>query len=542
MPLTLLLAFLEGFILILSPCILPLIPLMFASGISQEKKRPLGLFLGFVLSFALFGLFSRAIVRTTGLDLNWVRLLSYALLASFGMILLSSTLSQLFSQLTQRFAAIAASLFSKQRQSTGFGSGLFLGCLIALVWTPCAGPILAAVIVQTVLQQTSWQSFWLLFAFALGVALPLMMIMVYGSKLLLSFKIQALSLRRMLGLIILASVAYMIYIEQGPGFSIYSPTAQKPATSLEDGLWQPYPAPEIHGIDAWLNSSPLKLSTLQGKVVLIDFWTYSCINCLRTLPYLKHWDKQYRAKGLVIIGVHTPEFDFEKKLDNVQNAVKRAQITYPIALDNQFQTWRAYDNHYWPAHYLINKEGKVVYVHYGEGDYEIMDNNIRYLLGMRGLPATTPQGIETTAYFQTPETYLGYARANILAAPTLKHDELASYQFPENLDPDAWALQGAWLVNADKVIAMADKAALKIHFRGHKVFVVVGNDEGEPQQLKLLLNGKPISQSAEGKDVHESKLVVDKSGIYELLAGGEGQGILELIVEAPGLAFYTFTF
>ena len=217
--------------------------------------------------------------------------------------------------------------------------------------------------------------------------------------------------RQLLGLIIILTVIYLVFFP-GAGISFTQTNNQLPAkpVSLVNGVEHPYKAPEIAGIDAWINSTPLSWNNLKGKVVLIDFWTYSCINCIRTLPYLKDWYAKYHDKGFEIIGIHSPEFQFEHDLNNVKNAVKQDGITYPVALDNQFITWQNFKNEYWPAHYLVNKNGEVVYVHFGEGEYDVTENNIRYLLGMGG-QVTHNKYEENYATTQTPETYLGYHRA-----------------------------------------------------------------------------------------------------------------------------------
>lgn len=542
---TIILGFIEGFALIISPCILPILPIVLAGSLAGSKKRPLGIIIGFTLTFAIFAFFSRKVVQYSGIDLNLIRHISYGILFLLGLIMISSYLTEKFSQFTQRLAGISSTFTSASNPQGGFLSGLFLGGLVAIVWTPCAGPILAAVIVQTVIQQTTITSFFTLLAFALGAAIPMFIIALYGKKIMGTFSIfktKASLFRKILGAVIIASVAYMIYQEGGLVSSSVAQTTIKTSTSLEKGLWRPYKAPEIGGIEAWINSPPLQLSNLKGKVVLIDFWTYSCINCIRTLPYLKNWYNKYHDKGLVIIGVHTPEFDFEKNLDNVKSAVKRDGIHYPVALDNQFVTWRNFENHYWPAHYLIDKKGDVVYNHFGEGDYDVTENNIRFLLGINDLAVPTPTRAEPYTYSQTPETYLGYARADRSLSPSLIHDKVALYNFPQELASNAWGLQGAWIVNADKIVSAEANAALKIHFNARKVFIVMGNSTAKPIKVKILLNGEQLIAD-KGKDVNSSSILVDKHSLYEaaILKQFAG-GILQITSTEPGLEIYTFTF
>lgn len=540
---TIVLGFVEGFVLILSPCILPILPIVLAGSLTGGKKRPLGIICGFTLSFALVAFFSRIFVHYTGIDLNLIRYFSYLLLLLIALIMLSDYLSEKFSQLTQIFANLGS---AANISDSGFFSGFCIGCLVAIVWTPCAGPILAAVILQTVIQKTTLASFFILLAFALGAGLPMFIIALYGKKMMGSFRFfknKASLFRKILGAIITASVAYMFYSEAGFVSAPAPQTTIKTAKILKDGLWRHYNAPEIEGIEAWINSPPLRISDLKGKVVLIDFWTYSCINCLRSLPYLKDWYNKYHDKGLVIIGVHSPEFDFEKNLKNVDKAVKREEILYPVALDNQFVTWRNYENHYWPAHYLINKEGKVVYKHFGEGAYDVTENNIRFLLAIDQL-SLLKTGASAANYFstQTPETYLGYTRADRFHSPYLTHDQKAVYRFPIELAVNAWGLQGTWRVFGDKIVSAEANAAIKIHFNARKVFIVMGNSTVKPIKVTLLLNGEQLIGD-KGKDIKSSSIMVDKHSIFEAVRAKQVKpGILQIFSTEPGLEIYTFTF
>ncbi|KTC84850.1 cytochrome c biogenesis protein DipZ [Legionella brunensis] len=543
--LDIILAFFEGFALIISPCILPILPIVLAGSLSGNRRRPFGIITGFVLSFSLFAFFSRQLVQYSGIDLDVIRHISYGILLLLGIIMLSTFLSEKFTALTQRLIGTETSLSVINNPRGGFLSGIFLGSLIAIIWTPCAGPILAAVIVQTVVQNTTITSFFTLLSFALGAAIPMLIIALYGFKIIETFrffKTKAALFRKILGGIIIAAVAYMLYQETALSTSTAQTTIKTSAT-LQEGLWIPYKAPPIAGIEAWINSPPLQLTNLQGKVVLIDFWTYSCINCIRTLPYLKVWYDKYHDQGLVIIGIHSPEFDFEKNLANVQNAVKRYGIKYPVALDNQFVTWRNFRNHYWPAHYLISKNGKVVYEHFGEGNYDITENNIRYLLNLNEFAMPTTFAEEGFAFSQTPETYLGYRRADKSLSPALVHDKSNSYQFPAQLAPHAWAMQGAWEVLPDKIVSAQDNASLKIHFKARKVFIVMGNASAKPIAVKVLLNNKAIPDNNKGKDVNNDTIIVDKHSIYEVLSLNDfSEGILEISPTLPGLEVYTFTF
>jgi len=344
------------------------------------------------------------------------------------------------------------------------------------------------------------------------------------------------------GVIILASVVYLIY---GESVSVAStPTNNASGQAFVGGLKTPYKAPEIAGITTWINSEPLLMQQLKGKVVLIDFWTYSCINCIRTLPFVKTWYEKYHDKGLVIVGVHAPEFEFEKNIDNVKNAVSKFGILYPVALDNQFVTWRNFKNQYWPAHYLIDQKGNVVYEHFGEGEYDVTENNIRYLLGLKGETSDMTSPVqESLMSTETPETYLGFSRAENYSSPeVIGKNQVSHYSFPEQLRVDHWALRGNWKISADKIVSMEKDAALKIHFNAKKVYMVMGNMTGFPIHVKLLLNGEEVI-AEKGRDVSNSEIGVKEQRLYEVIDLPKSEsGILQVIASAPGLEIYTFTF
>jgi thiol-disulfide isomerase/thioredoxin len=265
-------------------------------------------------------------------------------------------------------------------------------------------------------------------------------------------------------------------------------------------------------------------------VVLIDFWAYSCINCIRTFPALRTWYDRYHDKGLVIIGVHSPEFDFERDINNVKNAVEKDNLKFPVALDNQFATWKAYQNAYWPADYLIDKNGNVVYQHFGEGKYDITENNIRFLLGLK--QGEMEKTSETNDSNQTPETYLGYERQDQFQSPeNIKKDVVSDYSYPQQLSQDGWALQGKWLIENQKITAMEKNAAIEIKFQARKVFAVMGVNSNKPITITVTLNNQ------------KKMLVVQNHDLYTLIENPQEQiGTLEITTSEPGLQIYTFTF
>jgi len=532
------LAFAEGFALIMSPCILPILPIILASSLTGSKQRPLGIICGFVITFALFSYFAHTLVLYTHINLTLIREVAYALLVVFGLTLMSNYLSERFSQLATQWTTLGQNRLRASTLRQDFFGGLWVGMLVSLLWTPCARPILASVLVQLVIQQEHWTGFFILLSFALGAAIPMLIIAWYSIKLkdsFLFFKKHALLYRRVLGLVIILNVGYMI--AQELGYTYYPTVTQGGVRTtknyLQNGLWRPYPAPAIEGINTWINSPPLTLSSLKGSVVLVDFWAYSCINCIRTIPYLNYWYQKYHDQGLEIIGVHSPEFDFEQDVENVNKAVEHDHIHYPVALDNHLITWKKYSNHFWPALYLINKEGKVVYEHFGEGADDRTENNIRFLLGQPYSTETVDVHKPTATDTPTPETYLGYDRAEANANDQLIPNQTAHYTFPKKLDKNQWALQGDWQVNPDKVTAMQANASVALHFKAKQVYVVMGNKMKQPNHLTVVLTSTGTT--------HQIK--VENYSIYKVLSLPQfTEGLVQITTNEPGLELYTFTF
>ncbi|MCB1538483.1 MAG: cytochrome c biogenesis protein DipZ [Rhodospirillales bacterium] len=533
-PTTLGLSFFEGMALILSPCILPILPLMLGASIDGGRARPVGIVTGFVLAFTVFAVVSRRLLAASGIDSEILRDASLILLMLFGLVMLFPRLSDRWGTALGSIAGRGDALIARIR-GRGFWGGLGIGLLVGVVWTPCGGPILGAAIVGIVQATSELAASASIAAFSLGAALPMLAIALSGRALLdrMGFlKRHAYAIRRTVGVVMIAA-AVTIY----SGFDLKLVAWQARAQETESappafahGLENPYPAPEIAGITDWINSSPLTLAQLRGKVVLIDFWTYSCINCIRTLPHVTAWYDKYKNDGLVVIGVHAPEFPFERKLKNVEAAVKQYGIHYPVALDNDFATWRAYSNRFWPAHYLIDRQGRVVYTHFGEGNYDTTENNMRALLGIDGRAHDKPVAI--TAPGQTPETYLGFARAENFVG-TFVYDKPALYDFPAALEKNHWALSGSWTVGAQKIIAGPD-AALRLNFTAGKVFVVLGSADKKPVGLALSLDGKPLPP-----------VRVDGEKLYTLYNGGTfgaDHGVLEIRPARAGLEAYAFTF
>ncbi len=539
------LAFVEGFGLILSPCILPILPIVLSGGMTGGKQRPLGIVIGFALFFAVFSLSSSALIRYAGLNIEIIQKLSYALLILFGVILISDRLSDLFSSLTQNIAEKGHE-YIDHAPSSGFGGGIVFGALVSLIWVPCGGPILAAAIISMAVEKTFINSFFLFLFFALGAMIPMIFIALLGKSLITHLQVlkrHLRGIRKLLGAIIIVFAILTGFLNvRAPWSGMTTAAAIQPDTAYQKtqliNPTMPYPAPALNDNAPWLNSPPLNIQELKGKVVLIDFWTYSCINCIRTLPYLRDWYSKYHDKGLVIIGVHAPEFAFEKNINNVKAAIKQYDIRYPVVLDNDYVIWQNYNNSYWPAHYLIAKDGDVVYQHFGEGDYAITEHNIRLLLG---LSATSPKPalpFSMAGLTQTPETYLGSERASGYAGNPELSAQNTQYDFPSTLSTNQWALKGSWNINPHYVQSTSANATIKLHFNARNVYMVMGSIDNQPIKMSILLNGKPVQDKQNPNNI---EVIAHK--LYPVLSlPASTDGELEVQFDKPGVQVYTFTF
>lgn len=545
-------ALMEGVGLILSPCILPVLPLVLATSATGGTARPFGVITGFIVAFAAFALFSRTLIQQTGIDTELIRYASLLLLLLFGFVLVFDALGNRFMAFTEQLARKGSDRIAQHDKGGGFKSGVYIGALIGLVWTPCAGPIMAAAIVQVVQAETDLHAALITLMFVTGAGIPMLVLALCGRRLadkLSGLKKHTNTLRRLTGAVIIAmavliwSGADVALLTRPPG---NAPRFDKAATALLKPLDTPYDAPEIAGIDTWFNTqSPVTLASLKGKVVLVDFWTYSCINCVRTLPYVTAWYERYKDDGFVVVGVHTPEFPFEREVENVQGAVAKHGITYPVGMDNNWATWKAFKNRYWPAHYLIDRDGRIVYTHFGEGNYDVTENNIRYLLGIRdAVPGAeiTPAG--KAAAGQTAETYLGTYRArNFLPAGGLLKDAEKTYAFADPLPLHHWSLSGDWIAEKTGITALSSGAKLRLHFKAGKVFLVMGTLDGNPVDVRVMLDGQPVTARKAGKNIRSGMLTVTEETLYELITQpAVAEAVLEIEADRAGLQAYAFTF
>ncbi len=325
------------------------------------------------------------------------------------------------------------------------------------------------------------------------------------------------------------------------------PTAVDPQSLANEGV-----APELHGITGWLNTDPLTLSSLRGRVVLVHFWTYSCVNCVRTLPAMTRWHDHYAASGLTIIGVHTPEFDFEKDTANVQSAIKRFGINFPVALDNGYATWNAYKNRYWPADYFIDANGNVRYHHFGEGGYEDAEAVLRALLAEAGYAPAASRGVAAPAellHIGTPETYLGFERSEYLGSPeSVRKDEPRRYSAAREPSSRIYYLNGLWSIHDGYATSAEADASIIYKVTSSTAHLVMEGPAKNAARVLITLDGKPLTAANRGNDVvvsaSASQIEVRDGRLYDLfdLHGSTGTHLLRLDFLDPGVKCYAFTF
>jgi len=541
MIILILFAFFGGIITILSPCILPVLPIVLSGTVTGGKKRPLGVITGFIISFSFFTLFLASIVRATGLSADVLRFVAAFVIGFSGLSLLIPALRTI----TETLLFNVSRLTPKQNTGEGYLSGIVIGMSLGLLWTPCVGPILASIITLAATSSVGLSAIIITLSYAFGTAIPLFAVMTGGRTLLNNhpwLSAHTAALQKGFGVLMLLT-AIAIYNSWDRNVSTYMlkafPNYGAGLTKLEDNalvrtqlqtfkkggtmiLNSDYGnAPDFIAGGQWFNSEPLTIDALRGKVVLVDFWTYTCINCIRTLPYIKAWHEKYKDRGLVIVGVHTPEFEFEKNSVNVKKALGDFGITYPVVQDNDYATWQAYANHYWPAKYLVDKNGRIRYTHFGEGEYDQTETRIQQLLSEMGTAVNIP--IVNPAYqvqTRTPETYLGKARGDysrITTSGTLSQSE-------EFTNP----LQGA---------------SLTYRFDATEVFLVMRpKTPGAKAKIKVTLDGKDAGEFA-GSDVINGVVTVDSDRLYKLIKlPAIGTHILKLEFLDGNAELYAFTF
>jgi thiol-disulfide isomerase/thioredoxin len=469
-------------------------------------------------------------------------------------------------------------LTEKQGQEESVWSAVILGVATGLLWAPCAGPILGIIFTAAALQGASFNTTLLLLAYALGAATSLALALLVGGKVFARMK-KSLGaserIRQVLGVLVLVGVGAIAF---GLDTRVLSKLSSAQTASLESGLARKLGAsqqmdeakvrtnaagelvlpalgmlPTLDGLGPWFNSQPLTNQQLRGKVVLIDFWTYSCINCLRALPYVKAWDAKYRKDGLVIIGVHAPEFAFERDPANVAKAVQDLGVRYPVALDNQYRLWNALKNQYWPAHYFVDAEGRVRYFHHGEGEYAMSERVIRQLLAEAGhapaggMAEASASGAEAAAAFAeigSPETYIGYYRADRFASPGgLLHDKPKTYAGAP-LALNQWSFEGAWIDNRQSARSLQPGTKLSFRFHARDLHLVLGSASGKPLRFRVTLDGAAPGGDSGVDAKPDGSGTVTGQRLYQLVRqkGPVRDRTFTITFLDPGVEAFSFTF
>lgn len=585
--LLLLLAYLGGVLTLLSPCILPVLPFVFARADRPFLRSTLPLLLGMALTFtvvaSLAAVGSQWVAQANQIG-RWVALV---LMAVFAIALLWPTLAD---HLLAPFQRIGARLSARADAVDAAGRGgawtsLLIGIATGLLWAPCAGPILGLVLTGAALNGASVGTSSLLLAYALGAVTALALAVWVGGRVFRALQARlglGNVVRRVLGV---AALLAVVAIGLGWDTGLLTRLSAVSTARIEQGLLDAVPdaqpaappmmmmaagqagaplpvegtLPSLSGATGWLNSPPLSAEQLRGKVVLIDFWTYSCINCLRAMPFVHEWAQRYRDHGLVVVGVHTPEFAFERDPRNVMKAVQQLKVQYPVALDNQYAIWRAFNNRYWPAHYFIDAQGNIRGHQFGEGNYAHSEQVIRRLLveaGQTDLPppadpaAADLQGVATQAdmgNLRSPETYLGHARAEQFASPGGQRADAAfGYTLPSTLALNQWGLSGQWRVNdeAAQLQQAGGRIAFQFHARDLHLVLAPGED-GTPVRFRVLLDGKPLPAADSGADVAaDGTGTVNEHRLYQLIRqrGTIGPHRFEIEFLDAGVQAYAFTF
>lgn len=560
MLVTIVLSLFAGVISVLAPCVLPFLPVIVGGSLgAQSRYRPYLISLGLVVSLLAFTLLLKVSSLAIGVDPRFWSIASGVLVIILGIFML---LPDLWTKISVKFGLGNKSHKLLDRaQNTGGGpvSALLTGAALGPVFSSCS-PVYAWVI-ATVLPAQPVAGFVYISAYCIGMAGMLLAISLLGRKLIAKlgwaanprgwFQRIIAILFILVGVLVATGVDKKVQawaVGNVPIISdiehqlipkqIGSEGDKDGGSGSTSGSVSGPAAPEFTGIKEWINSDPLTIEGLRGKVVLVDFWTYSCINCIRTQPYLNAWYEQYHDQGFEIVGVHAPEFAFERESANVQRAVVDAEIKYPVALDNDFKTWAAYHNNYWPAKYLIDQDGNVVWSHFGEGEYEEAEEQIRKLLGSSGEKSKTTGEISSTTVGQSPETYLGTQRARGFAGePRLRNDS-NDYSAAKLRDVNSWTLDGRWQVDEESITSEADGASLSYRFSGREMFLVMSGPAGSTATVTV--DGTPANP---GADVVDGTVQVGDARLYKLVKFDKPQsGATVKITFSKGVKANAFTF
>ena len=561
-----------------SPCVLPVLPAMLSASGTGGRRRPIGIVLGLTTTFAITIIGIAKVVDGVGLGDDLLRDVAIVVLLFFGVALI---VPQVAERLERPLAVL--SRLGPRTRGDGFASGLLVGAALGFVYTPCAGPILAAVISVSA---ASGRAVAVGLAYAAGTGLMLLALALGGRRILdrLRRSGRTIAVQRTLGVVMVATaivIATMLDVkldeliaEHIPNVNVTAVIDNSSAVSsrlnglrthkakfvtpaadvaLPGSTTPALPvlgvAPAFVGTEDWFNTPgdrPLTLAGLRGHVVLIDFWTYTCINCIRTLPYLEAWQRKYHDKGLEIIGVESPEFPFERDASNVREAIAQFGINYPVVQDNNMDTWNAWGNEYWPADYLIDAKGDVRYDAFGEGDYTTTESAIRILLadaGAKGLGGgAQPEQVITPSLETTAETYLGTARAAGWADNEPKGGTHTYSVPPGALALNEFSYGGTWTIGQQQALAGAD-AEIKANVQGKNVYIVLSPPAHGIGHVDVAINGAPARSGAgAGLDVHDGVITVNRQRLYNIVAEPSDEDETVTLSFSPGTSGYSFTF
>jgi cytochrome c biogenesis protein CcdA/thiol-disulfide isomerase/thioredoxin len=572
-----LLAFAGGALTILSPCILPVLPFVFARSDQPFRRSGLPLLTGMALTFS-------AVAVAAAFGGHWVvrlnqggRYVAMVVFLVLGVTLLFPSLAE---ALTRPLVRAGGRLQSAPSTESSIGKSFVLGISTGLLWAPCAGPILGLILTGAALQGPGARSSLLLLSFALGAATSLGIALFAGNRVFAALK-RSLSfevwIRRALGAaVILGVVAIALGWDTSLLTKFSFVNTAKAETHLIKALGPVNPAivavsaagppstpaltdegpmPDLTGAVGWINSQPLTRNSLHGKVVLVDFWTYSCINCLRALPYVEGWAEKYKSAGLVVIGVHTPEFAFEKERSNVEKAVRDLKITYPVAIDSDYKIWQAFNNQYWPAHYFIDGKGRIRYHHFGEGEYDESERVIQALLKENGAESVSNSVLNVAANgveaapdkggAASPETYIGYARSEHFAsAAPIARDARKVYTPLPRLSLNQWGLAGDWRVGAESAVLAAVPGKILFRFHARDLHLVLGTADGKPVRFRVKLDGtSPGDDHGSDTDANGAG-TLQRHRLYQLIRqqGPVEDRTFEIEFLDPGVQAFAFTF
>ncbi len=467
----------------------------------------------------------------------------------------------------------------QQTNREGFLGGILIGLSIGLLWTPCVGPILASVISLAITGTVSSTAFFITLAYSLGTAIPMFIILKTGRRIFVASPgliSRTKNIQQVFGVIMIITAIMIFFnldrslqsylLDKFPQYGVGLTKIEdneKVRSALEDmggkvkqqNLGRPMfkelqnlgPAPELIVGGQWFNlagNKPFTLQDKRGEVILIDFWTYTCINCIRTLPYLSSWHEKYKDKGLTIIGVHSPEFEFEKEAQNVQAAIDDFKIPYPVMQDNDFATWRAYNNRYWPAKYLIDKDGNIRYYHFGEGDYDKTESAIQALLAEAGQDLSQMKigNEQYKTVSATPELYLGYGRAEHLSSPEkIIPNKLISYTKPSFFPDNSFAFEGGVVVG-EEYSAPSSGSKLYLKFEAKDVYLVMRSKNGQSGSIRVILDGDVVGSNG-GEDVKNGIVTIQNDRLYKLIKLSEsGRHELKLEFLDGNVELFAFTF